>query len=195
MPPAAVAAMNAIRSTIGSTPRRRPSPVQTPPISAPSWSRRSGGGCEASGWAALMAPCSQGRRSARAGEPGGEQDRADHGQQQRDQVAEREVDRVDLVEHEDHAERDHADPAHERGGVEVAAGHAVASQTASFWVPNGCPPASAKRLPISHGWWTTCSAPMPTWPSITSRLTPAASRGLWRQSTSKPPLSRSSTRV
>src|SRR4051794_279447 len=186
--------MNTTRSTIGSSPRRRPRPVQTPPSSAPSWSRRSGGGCEASGCGALMAPCSQGRRSTRAGEPGGEQDRADDREQQRDQVAEGQVDGACLVEQEDDPERDHADPPHERRRVEVAPGHAVASQAASFCA-TACPSASAKRLPISQGWWTTCSAPMPTCPSITRRLMPGASRGLCRQSTSKPPLSRSSTRV
>ena len=52
-PPAAVAARKTTRRMIGSIPSRRPSPAQTPPMTAPSRSRRSGG-CEAWWPAALM---------------------------------------------------------------------------------------------------------------------------------------------
>src|SRR3954447_26901160 len=94
-PPAAVAAMNTTRRTIGSMPSRRPSPAQTPPMTASPRSRRSGGGV-----AAALMPVMLAVSAPLAGEAEREQDRADAAEQRRPQVAEAQVEHVDLVEQE-----------------------------------------------------------------------------------------------
>src|SRR3954451_3538920 len=226
-PPAAVAAMNTTRRTIGSMPSRRPSPAQTPPSTASPRSRRSGGGVAAALMPAMFAVSAvvlagADRRSsipggrAREGplpfpdKPEHEQDRADGAQQRRPQVAEAQVEHVDLVEQEQRAERAHDEPGDERGGIEAAHAaflHAALASTPGLRSAIRLRPKSKLRskalstcLPPSQSvkvdWLlTTCSSPMPTSPWITRRFTPAPSTGLWRQSTSRPPLSRSSTRA
>src|SRR4051812_746603 len=252
--------MNTTRRTIGSMPSRRPSPAQTPPITASPRSRRSGGGVAAALMPVMLSvtvvlpvslrsgdrtPAPPGedadpqeshwdfkwsrttaggdRRSpiphgmARegplaplAGQAEREQDRADGAEQRRPQVAEAQVEHVDLVEQEQRAERADDEPGSERGGVEAihaASLHAALASTPGLRSATWLPPKSKLRLKalstclppsqsVKLDWLlTTCSSPMPTSPWITRRFTPASSTGLWRQSTSRPPLSRSSTRA
>src|SRR4051794_788693 len=197
--------MNTTRRTIGSMPSRRPSPAQTPPITASPRSRRSGGGV-----AAALMPVMLSASAPFAGQPEREQDRADGAEQRRPQVAEAQVDHVDLVEQEQRAERADDEPGRERGGVEAihaASLHAALASTPGLRSATWLPPKSKLRLKalstclppsqsVKLDWLlTTCSSPMPTSPWITRRFTPASSTGLWRQSTSRPPLSRSSTRA
>src|SRR3954452_809193 len=99
-PPAALAAMNTTRRTIGSMPSRRPSPAQTPPTTASPRSRRSGGGV-----AAALMPSMFSVSAPLAGKPEREQDRADGAEQCRPQVAEAQVEDLELVEQQERAER------------------------------------------------------------------------------------------
>src|SRR3954453_17131838 len=197
--------MNTTRSTIGSMPSRRPSPAQTPPITASPRSRRSGGGV-----AAALMPVMLSVLAPLAGQAEREEDRADGAEQRRPQVAEAQVEHVDLVEQEQRAERAHDEPGDERGRIEAAHAaslHAALASTPGLRSAIRLRPKSKLRskalstcLPPSQSvkvdWLlTTCSSPMPTSPWITRRFTPAPSTGLWRQSTAWPRLSRSSTRA
>src|SRR6185436_7799492 len=191
--------MNTTRRKIGSMPSRRPSPAQTPPITASPRSRRSGGGV-----AAALIPVMFAVSAPLAGQPEREQDRADGAEQRGPQVAEAKVEHVDLVEQQQRAERADHEPGRERGGVEVL--HAASLHAALASAPglrsatrlrpksklrskalSTClPPSQSVKLDRSL---TTWISPMPTSPWITRRFTPAPSTGLWRQSTSSPPLS------
>src|SRR4051812_38152085 len=113
-PPAAVPAMNTTRRTIGSTPSRRPSPAQTPPTTAPPRSRRSGGGVAAALMPVMLSASAPGAR-----QPEPEQDRADGAEQRRPQVAEAQVEHVELVEQQQRPEPAHDEPGRQRGGVEA----------------------------------------------------------------------------
>src|SRR4051794_610967 len=192
-PPATAAATNARRTTSGSMARRLAIPEQTPPSSARSLSRRrrpcggGGGGAGArtpprrSG--VTVTPSMFSPRRARTGEAEREQERAADREHHRPEGGEVQLDHVEEVQQQQDAEAGDDQSAHQRADVDRPAPHAGRHASG--------PP--AMRPWRNSSLWRTSTAPSETSASRSSVGTPAGGVRTLGQSTSKPPLSRSST--
>src|SRR5215203_55527 len=195
MPPATAAITNSARTTIGSTPRRRAKPAQTPPRRPRSLSRRSGGAAAEALTAVMVAP------SSAAFEPGRDQDGPEPREDGRRRVAEPEVDRAELVDEQQDAEPDRHEPGDQRGAVDALHRQAAnpskpARSTRNSPTPTsaltcsvesgdgtGWPVANARSMPRSSS-SSTSACPTPIETSLVTHTSSGASTRAWPTPTS-----------